>query len=128
MSTAVASRQLHEWFVRQDASLLTDVLRAARFLYLQKNSFGRRVTRQCFHYAIGQRHNYTPDRLPQILEATSRRLAGVQLERLPYEQILERYDRPTTCFYLDPPYAGRTLYRLNFRDADSFPLRAGFER
>ncbi|MGD0214909.1 MAG: DNA adenine methylase [Terriglobales bacterium] len=32
--------------------------------------------------------------------------------------MLKRFDRPTTLFYLDPPYWGRSLYRHNFREAD----------
>jgi DNA adenine methylase len=119
---AVASRRLHEWFAREDPTLLTDVQRAARFLYLQKNSFGGRLTRRSFHYAVAHRQNYTPARLPEILHRTATRLERVQLERLPYEDVLRRYDRPTTCFYLDPPYVGRALYRSNFSDADFFTL------
>lgn len=115
---AVASRDLHDWFSRQDPSLLTDVQRAARFLYLQKNSFGGRVTRRSFHRAVTQPSNYKPERLPGILAAAAARLTRTQLERLPYEQVLRRYDSTTTCFYLDPPYAGRSLYRHNFRDSD----------
>jgi DNA adenine methylase len=45
-------------------------------------------------------------------------LARVQLECLPYEEVLKRYDRPTTLFYLDPPYFGRYLYRYNFKTED----------
>jgi len=119
---AVASRQLHEWFSRQDPKLLSDVQRAARLLYLQKNSFGGRVDRRNFHFAVAKPQNYTPLRLPQILAATARRLARVQLECLPYERVLAQYDRPTTCFYLDPPYVGRRLYRFNFRDEDFVTL------
>ena len=61
-----------------------------------------------------KRPNYTVDRVPQLMQATHERLQGVQIECLPYEKILERYDRPTTLFYLDPPYYDRKLYRFNF--------------
>jgi len=37
---AVASRRLFEIFSMQKPETLTDIQRAARFLYLQKNSFG----------------------------------------------------------------------------------------
>lgn len=114
----VASRYLHDWFSRQDPALLTDVQRAARFLYLQKNSFGGRVHRRSFHFAVMKPQNYTPTRLPRILAATAARLERVQLECLSYEQVLKRYDRATTCFYLDPPYVGRSLYRRNLKDQD----------
>jgi len=42
----------------------------------------------------------------------------VQIESLPYEKILEKYDRPTTLFYLDPPYWERVLYKFNFGESD----------
>lgn len=34
-----------------------------------------------------------------------------KIERLPYAEFIKGYDRPSTLFYLDPPYWGReTLY------------------
>ena len=42
----------------------------------------------------------------------------MQIECLPYEEVLSRYDRPSTLFYLDPPYYGRKLYRYNFDPGD----------
>ena len=35
-----------------------------------------------------------------------------------YRDILERYDRSHTFFYLDPPYYGMKVYRLNFEPKD----------
>ncbi len=46
------------------------------------------------------------------------RLASVTIENLPYREILERYDRSHTFFYLDPPYYGIKVYRLNFEPKD----------
>src|SRR6185295_6444226 len=69
-----------------------------------------------------QNPNYNPERIPEIIEQTHRRLARVQIESLPYEQILERYDRPTTLFYLDPPYWERKLYKFNFKEQDFLAL------
>ena len=46
----------------------------------------------------------------------------MQIESLPYEQILEKYDRPTTVFYLDPPYWERKLYKFNFSETDFLNL------
>lgn len=114
-----ASRRLFEIFSRQDPSTLTDVQRAARFLYLQKNCFGGRRHCQSFHYAVSKTSNYSPERLPTLLTRTADRLQNVQLECLPYQEVLKRYDRPATFFYCDPPYIGLNLYRHNFTD-DNF--------
>jgi DNA adenine methylase len=115
---APASRALWGLCQRQDPDTLTDVQRAARFLYLQKNSYGGLIVKQAYHYCIAKPSNYNPESLPTLIEAVSRRLARVQLECWPYEKILERYDRPRTFFYLDPPYVGVKIYKFNFADED----------
>jgi DNA adenine methylase len=114
----LSSRKVHELHVKSDPATLTDVQRAGRFFYLQKNSFGGLVVRQKFHYGVTQPSNYNLDRIPQIIEQAHRRLARVQIECLRYEEILRRYDRPTTVFYIDPPYPRRKLYKFNFTKED----------
>ena len=114
----LVSRKLYEQLAAADPRSLTDVQRAGRFFYLQKNCYGGLVIKRNYHYGVTKRPNYTVDRIPQIMQATHERLQGVQIECLPYEKILERYDRPTTLFYLDPPYYDRKLYRFNFTKED----------
>jgi len=123
-----ASRRLHELFAAAAPATLTDIQRAARFFYLQKNSFGGLVVRQRFHYGVIQRPNYNPSRIPETIERAHQRLQRVQIESLPYEQILEKYDRPTTLFYLDPPYWQRKLYRFNLSNQDFLELEQRLHR
>jgi DNA adenine methylase len=112
------SRKLHELHLVTNPATLTDIQRAGRFFYLQKNSFGGLILKQKFHYGVVQPSNYNLERIPEILEHAHRRLQRVQIESLPYEQVLERYDRATTVFYLDPPYWGPKLYKFNFTETD----------
>src|ERR1700722_2690179 len=119
----LASRKLHELHVKSDPVTLTDIQRAGRFYYLQKNSFGGLIVKQAFHYGVTQPSNFNPERIPEVIEQAHRRLQRVQIESLPYEQILEKYDRPTTLFYLDPPYWRRKIYKFNFSDDDFQRLR-----
>jgi len=114
----LVSRKLHELHVKTDPGTLTDIQRAGRFFYLQKNSFGGLILNQKFHYGVTQPSNYNPERIPEVIERAHERLLRVQIESLPYEQVLEKYDRPTTMFYLDPPYWERKLYRFNFTEHD----------
>src|SRR6266853_1794825 len=104
--------------MRNSSAIFASAWRAARFFYLQKNSFGGLVIKQKFHYGVTQPSNYNLDRIPEVIEQAHRRLARVQIESLPYETVLEKYDRPTTVFYLDPPYWGVKLYKFNFTVAD----------
>jgi DNA adenine methylase len=114
----LVSRKLHELHLATNPATLTDIQRAGRFFYLQKNSFGGLVLKQKFHYGVTQPSNYNLDRIPEVIEQAHRRLARVQIESLPYETVLEKYDRPTTVFYLDPPYWERKLYKFNFTEED----------
>ena len=114
----LASRSLFGLLKKTSPETLTDVQRAGRFFYLQKNAFGGLIQRQNFHYAVIQPPNYNPEKIPEILERVHGRLKRVQIESLPYELILEKYDRPATLFYLDPPYWRRKLYKFNFSDGD----------
>jgi DNA adenine methylase len=110
-----------EWFdslQAQDPKLLTDIQRAARFFYLQKNAYAGLVRNRAFGYAVETPGRFNLERLPELIENTHKRLARVQIECLPYQDILRRYDRPKTLFYLDPPYFGLKLYRYNFSEND----------
>jgi DNA adenine methylase len=115
---SVPSRRWFEWYQDQDPATLTDVQRAARFFYLQKNSFAGRVHQRNFHYAVSKPSNYNAASFPEVLAAVAERLHRVQLECWPYEKVLERYDRTDTLFYIDPPYVQAPWYRFNFADED----------
>lgn len=101
----VTSRREFERLKSSDPATLTDLERAARFLYLQRLAFGGKVAGQNFGVSGGAaRFNIT--RLASTLEAIHERLAGVVIENLPWQTFIDRYDRPETLFYLDPPYWG----------------------
>jgi DNA adenine methylase len=119
---SLASRKWFALSKEQKPETLTDVQRAARFFYLQKNAFGGLVLNQNYHYCIARPPNFNPESLPQLIENTYQRLQKVQIECLPYEEILKRYDRPKTFFFLDPPYWNRKLYRFNFAERDFIKL------
>jgi DNA adenine methylase len=118
LAFTVASRQMHVIYSRQDPDTLTDIQRAARFLFLQRNSFAGRVTGRSFHYSVMDKSNYNPTRLPEVLKAAARRLERVQVEQRPYQEVLDRFDRPSSFFFCDPPYIGRKLYRANLEDGE----------
>ena len=44
--------------------------------------------------------------MQRLIAAAHRRLQGVHVECLDWAVFIARYDRPTTLFYVDPPYWG----------------------
>lgn len=106
----VTSRKEFERLANTAPETLTDLERAARFLYLQKTAFGGKVRGRNFGVVVGEQARFDVSKIAPMLEAVHERLAGVVIECLPYDKFLERYDRPKTLFYLDPPYFGTEGY------------------
>ncbi len=102
----VTSRSEFERLKAAVPDTLTDLERAARFLYLQRLAFGGKVRGQNFGIVPTGPGRFDVNKLGPLLEAVHDRLAGVVIECLPWEELLRRYDRPETLFYLDPPYWG----------------------
>lgn len=102
----ITSRREFERLKLTDPSTLTDLERAARFLYLQRTAFGGKVRGQNFGIAPDRGGRFNLTSLAPMLEEVHERLAGVVIENLPYKDFIERYDRPGTLFYCDPPYFG----------------------
>lgn len=106
MKFQITSRREYERLASCDAGTLTDLERAARFLYLQRLSFGGKVTGQSFGVDTIGGARFNLNRLGAVLEDVHERLAGVVIENLDWRIFIDRYDRPHTLFYLDPPYYG----------------------
>ena len=94
--------------------LLTELERAVRYLYIQKNAFGGKTFSQVFGVTL-ERTRFDSERIIPQIHMLHKRLAGVYIECLPYAEFIKRYDRPDTLFYLDPPYWGcESFYGKDF--------------
>jgi DNA adenine methylase len=85
---------------------LTDLERAARFLYLQRTAYGGKVDGRTFGVSRTAPARFNVVKLVPVLEEVHERLSSVTIECLPYPAFIERYDRAGALFYLDPPYWG----------------------
>jgi len=102
----LTTRAEFERLVATSPDTLTDLERAARFLYLQRTAFGGKVSGRNFGVSPLTPARFDITKLGPMLEDLHTRLAGVVIECLPYADFIRRYDRPETLFYLDPPYWG----------------------
>ncbi len=99
----LASRELFHEFL--DSASRTDLERAVRFYYVLACSYGSLSST----FAVRGHLTMLPIRRVGKLEAASERLRDVIIERLDFEAVIRKYDRPATFFYIDPPYYEREM-------------------
>lgn len=110
---AFSSRVLFQVAKDVNPDCLTDVQRAARFFYLQRLSFGGKVTSRTYGTSTTSAR-FDVKRLGRVLDAAHLRMASATIECLPWQDCMARYDREHTLFFADPPYYGLAGYSVEF--------------
>lgn len=111
---ALSSREMFRWAQLQVPDTLTDIQRAARFFYLQKQTFGGKVSSRSFGTSPAQPPRLNLLRIEEDLSEAHLRLSRVTIEHLPWATCIDRYDREGTLFFLDPPYWQTEGYGVPF--------------
>ncbi|NRB42557.1 MAG: DNA adenine methylase [Pseudomonadales bacterium] len=110
----LTSRDHYNRLKLQAPECLTDIQRAGRFLYLQKNAFGGQVEGQSFGISASSRPKFNLLTIEHDLEEAHFRLQNAYVENLAWDEVIKRYDRPDALFYCDPPYWGTAGYGVSF--------------
>ena len=122
----LVSRDDFDAFLVMPPESLTDIQRAARFFYLAKTSFGARISKPTFGIAATGAPRLNLLRIEEELSDAHVRLARVFVENKPYDQVIQRFDKPGTLFYIDPPYWGNEKdYGEGLFSRDDFARLAG---
>jgi DNA adenine methylase len=82
---------------------VTEIQRAARFLFRNRSSFGGGMT----SFAVSRTQGgstFSRAKVSELLGPAHERLDGVVVENLTYERCMALYDSPDTFFFMDPPY------------------------
>lgn len=111
---ALSSRQIYEWHQATPPDTMTDIQRAARFFYLQKLSFGGKVEGQAFGTATTSPPRLNLLRIEEDLSQAHLRLQAAHIENLAWQKVVDKYDRPHSLFYMDPPYWDTEGYGVEF--------------
>ena len=120
------SRDEFERLKRVNPDTLTDIQRAARFYYIQQSCFGGKFASPSFGYASTKPPKLNLLRIEEILSGAHLRLARTYIECLPYHEIIKRYDKSTTIFYIDPPYWNyENYYGKGLFGREDFTVLAG---
>jgi len=111
---SLISRQMFEWLKITAPETLTDIQRAARFYYLQKMAFGGKVDNQTFGTATTDPPRLNLLRMEEDLSQAHLRLSRCYIEHLDWLKCIDKYDRPQTLFFCDPPYWQTVGYGVGF--------------
>ncbi len=120
----LVSRELFNKYKKElQEEELTPVQRAKRFYYILKASFGGQGT--TFGYSTTSKPKLNLMEFEKIVMEAHQRLKRVIIENLDYKEIIKRYDREHTLFYLDPPYRmpSSKAYVQYFTDEDYIALK-----
>lgn len=104
----------NDWKNQLDAGGLTDIQKAARYYYVQRQCFGGRVKGRTFGTAASRAVRVNLLRMEEELSEVHLRLSRVMIEHLDYADLITKYDKSETFFYLDPPYYKMPYYKHNF--------------
>jgi DNA adenine methylase len=98
---------------------MSELERAVRFLYLQQASFGG--VGVVYGTSKVKQTNWNLNTIELSLESAHKRIRGVTIECLPYDELIARYDAETTFFYVDPPYYNsRDIYGKGLFTVDDY--------
>lgn len=98
----LSGREIFERYKAADVGQMTEIQRAARYLYLIKLSYGATVR------SFGCRVREAADL--DVLHKVKKRLAGVLIENKSFTKLIPSQDREGTLFYCDPPYHNTEKY------------------
>ncbi len=96
--------------------------RAARYLFLKKCAFGGHITDQTFGVSTTGKPCFNLLTLESTIEKAWQRLIHVQVECKDFRDLIPRYDRPHSFFFLDPPYWYIPGYKFDFEKQDFVDL------
>lgn len=120
---AITSRRIFELESMKNPQTLTDIQKAVRYFYLQKLGFGGKVFDRTFGTSATGPARLNLSNIEERLLEVHWRLSRVTVEHLDACECIRRYDRPTTVFYLDPPYWNTAGYAVPFGERDYVRLR-----
>ncbi len=131
----LVSRAEFDRLANLNPAQLTDVQRAHRFYYIIMAGWGGELDYPRFQTSItdgghGNRLIGALKTLRERLKPVHERLQTVIIENLDWQECIDRYDRPSTVMYVDPPYPGNKCnYAHNMREwADHYLLAERLSR
>ena len=122
----LVAREEFNRFKIENPESLTDIQKAVRFYYLLKAGYASRIENPSFSISTLRKSNFNLLRVEEELSAAHLRLSRVYIENMNYKGLIERFYKPHTFFYIDPPYyVCEDYYGKGIFSKDDFKVLAG---
>lgn len=115
----VVSRDIFNEYINMSIDNMTDVQRAVRYIYIISNSFASKG--QSFGYGALSRPKQKIFE-EKKLEIIRDRLTNTYIEDRDAVEIIRKYDRKSTFFFIDPPYYNTSGYSVKFNEREHIKL------
>lgn len=115
----IVARDSFESYKKVNTEYMTEIQRAVRYLYLINNSFASKGV----SFGYGALKKPSQKIFNQDIKRLRERLMNTYVENKSAFEVIERYDRPSTLFFCDPPYLDTTGYKDKFGLEDHIRLR-----
>lgn len=113
------SRDYFDIYKNLNPEALTEIQRAIRFLYLIGCSFASKGN----HFGYGATRKPSQKIFSDDFKVIRDRLKNTYIENLDFRILIEKYDRPNTFFFCDPPYHKTAGYKNKFMWDDHVNLK-----
>ena len=111
-----------DWKDQIKARGLTDIQRAARYYYIQRQAYAGKVRGRTYGLQVERRPKINLLRIEEEMSEVHLRLSNVWIENLPALELFKRWDKPGSFFFCDPPYYRLPYYKHNMERADYIQL------
>lgn len=106
LALCLPARADFDRLMQTPAHTLTEIQRAARFLFIHRCSFGGKIYKSHFGTAKTAPPKFNASTLREELTLVHQRITTCYVECENYDKVITRYDSDNTFYYIDPPYWG----------------------
>ncbi len=97
-----AQKELHNYY-KNEFEIKTELDRVGRWYYLNRISYSGIMNMKNCYWGYGDKYSMRPDNWPRNIRRVSKKIQGVELTCLDFEEVI--YRLPDGAFvFIDPPY------------------------
>ena len=118
-----ATKELHNYY-KNEYKPKNNLQKAFRWFYLNRTSYSGIMKSNNCYWGYGRKYSMVPENWPNHLRTVSKRIEGVKLTKLDFEELIGQLEKGYFLF-VDPPYFNARqdgFYEASFTKNDHFRL------